>query len=759
MVYQNEKEYPHIEYKMKFDKFTIFLLLLGLLVIISLVMNFRSLRPLESFVNFQNQPAAGTAVYIPQYSANSTHTVTSLYDNMYFDSKNGSLLEVFAPACASGCDTTGKNITYLSIASRDARGITAMPTFLDANGNIKPYDSPQSKNTTLEPLYNQYVYTTSCMNTNIYQVIYVSWNKDTYLHIIDLSASLTTGTNVKTIHMNANGFVDAQSTFTPTTLQPYSSPVSTFVPNAAGSLSTTSVSGYGASLLQLGKDSTNNDVYYDVANGHIVLKNGSTFNVYNRVGYTVHNLQQPSTPWNSITKTNTFTINDTPGLSIIVSAHNNDTVINMLIPVGNKYKLIYTYRFNKTGIVLSAANDSDRNGPAPTVAASGSGSVPGATTPAGSIDISGSSNVCGDDLSCKWYWYFNTIAQKNGNGDTYFSDDYFLKTEAVPPVCPQCPQCPSAGGVCNNCGGSGGCGTAITTAPATSDPVCTQCPQCPSAGGVCNNCGGSGGCGTAITTAPATSAPGLPAGAIKDNSGNVYIPTTDSSGNVRYKLFSDQSAANASTTLYYIPTGVKCPPGAVAIKGDGMGNFTFVDKEGKFLSTADPNTFGGVASLTVLFAGSIANNLLSTTSDLAKDTATGAVGLAKDTVGGAVGLAKDTVGGAVGLAKDTVGGAVGLAKDTVGGAVGLLKDVGSGITGLGRGLDVRSDIQGQNGVITVNNNVASTGSSLGYTPIGSKTIGSVPGQTQIDNYSYYGALQSKGGNYMPVTADFSAFRK
>jgi hypothetical protein len=544
--------------------------------------------------------------------------------------------------------------------------------------------------------------------------------------------------------MNANGFVDAQSTFTPTTLQPYSSPVSTFVPNAAGSLSTTSVSVYGASLLQLGKDSTNNDVYYDVANGHIVLKNGSTFNVYNRGGSTIQNLAQPSTPWNSLTKTNTFTINDTPGLSIIVSAHNNDTVINMLIPVGNKYKLIYTYRFNKTGIVLTAANDSDRNGPAPTVAASGSGSVPGATTPAGSIDTSGSSNVCGDDLSCKWYWYFNTIAQKNGNGDTYFSDDYFLKTEAVPPVCP-------------------------------------QCPQCPSAGGVCNNCGGSGGCGTAITTAPATSAPGLPAGAIKDNSGNVYIPTTDSSGNVRYKLFSDQSAANASTTLYYIPTGVKCPPGAVAIKGDGMGNFTFVDKEGKFLSTADPNTFGGVASLTVLFAGSIANNLLSTTSDLAKgagsgavsfveksasgvggfakDTATGAVGLAKDTVGGAVGLAKDTVGGAVGLAKDTVGGAVGLAKDTVGGAVGLLKDVGSGITGLGRGLDVRSDIQGQNGVITVNNNVASTGSSLGYTPIGSKTIGSVPGQTQIDNYSYYGALQSKGGNYMPVTADFSAFRK
>jgi hypothetical protein len=705
---------------MKFDNFTIFLLLLGLLVIITLVMNFRKVSPLESFVNFQNQPAAGTAVYIPQYSADSTHTVISLYDNMYFDSKNGTLLEVFAPACASGCDTTGKKITYLSVASRDARGITAMPTFIDGNGNVKPYDSPQSKNKVIEPLYNQYVYTTSCPNTNIYQLIYVSWNKNTYLHIIDLSASLTAGTNIKTIRMNENGFVDAQSNFTPTTLQPYSSPVSTFSPTAAGSLSATSVTGYGASLLKLGNDTTNNAVYYDVANGNIVFNNGGTFKVYNRGGSTIQNLAQPSTPWNSLTTTNTFTINDTPGLSIIVTAHKNDTVINMLIPNGNKYRLIYTYRFNKTGIVMSAANDSENAVAAPTVTAATSGAASATGAP---VDASGNSKVCGDDLSCKWYWYFNTIAQKNGNGDTYFSDDYFLKTEAVPPVCPQCP----------------------------------QCPQCP-AGGVCNNCGGSGGSGTTTTTAPQSGS--LPPGAIRDNSGNIFIPFTDASGNVRYVLYSGKST-QSTTNLYSIPPGANAPAGAVSIKDDGMGNFTFVDREGNFLSTANPNTFGGVVSLTALNASSIANNVVSTTADLAKGAGSGAVDFAKDAATGVGGFAKDTATGAVGLAKDTVGGAVDLAKDTVGGAVGLLKDVGSGITGLGRGLDIRtSNGTVQGGPVTVNNNIASTGSSLGYTPIGSgKTIGSVPGQTQIDNYSYYGALQSKGANYMPVTADFSAFRK
>jgi hypothetical protein len=183
-----------------------------------------------------------------------------------------------------------------------------------------------------------------------------------------------------------------------------------------------------------------------------------------------------------------------------------------------------------------------------------------------------------------------------------------------------------------------------------------------------------------------------------------------------------------------------------------LGNFTFVDREGNFLSTADPNTFGGVVSLTALNAGSIANNLVSTTADLAKGAGSGTADFIKDSASGIGGFAKDAASGAVDLAKDTVGGAVGLAKDTVGGAVGLLKDVGSGIVGLG---------DRQQGDITVNNNNVSTGSSsLGYTPFGSnRTMGIVPGQTPIDNYSYYGALQSKGGNYMPVTADFSAFRK
>jgi hypothetical protein len=647
---------------------------------------------------------------------------------MYFDVKNGSLIEVFAPACSATCDTTGKNITKINIASRDGNGITTINTTLDTNSNVQPYDSIQSINMVIQSQYRSYYYTTSCNTTNIYQLIYISWNNDTYLYIIDLSANTTAGTNIRTIYANPTGIVTSQTSTS--TLQPYTSLSSEFVSNSGSSLSANLVSGYGSPLLILGSDSLSNSVYYDVANGNIVLNigGGGGLRVYNRRGATVSNLTTPTTTWDPSQILKSSIINDITGISIVLIAYNNDTVISILKTDGDRYIPNRVYRFNKTSIVLSNANDTDRISvnitPGPT-----SGSTPGPTTApttTATTAAAGNSNVCGDELSCKWYWYFNTIAQRNGNGETYFSDDYFLKTEAVPPVCPQCPNCPSGCGVCTNCGGSGGSGTSITT----------------------------------TTEETITSSSTLPAGAIRDNSGNVFIPVRDSSGNIRYQPYSSTNASGnirSSTTkttetkYFNIPPGANAPRGAVAIKMD-LGNFTFVDREGNFLSTADPNTFGGVVSLTALNAGSIANNLVSTTADLAKGAGSGTADFIKDSASGIGGFAKDAASGAVDLAKDTVGGAVGLAKDTVGGAVGLLKDVGSGIVGLG---------DRQQGDITVNNNNVSTGSSsLGYTPFGSnRTMGIVPGQTPIDNYSYYGALQSKGGNYMPVTADFSAFRK
>lgn len=140
----------------------------------------------------------------------------------------------------------------------------------------------------------------------------------------------------------------------------------------------------------------------------------------------------------------------------------------------------------------------------------------------------------------------------------------------------------------------------------------------------------------------------------------------------------------------------------------------------------------------------------------AQDTAKGTVGLARETAQGTVGLAKEAVGGTVGLAKETVGGTIGLAKETVGGTLGLVKDAGSGLMGaFGRLAPTQIAGSSYGGGAGYSNGIG--GGSLGGGAPLYQTQGGVPG---VDPYSYYGALPSRNpGNYMPITADFSAFGK
>jgi len=724
--------------------FTIFLILLGLLVVITVGMAvYKKWIKQESFVNFQNQPQVGTKVYIPQYSTNQTSTVLSLYDNLYIDPQNGSLIEVFAPPCSSGCDTTGQNITDIIVASRDGKELTSIPTVLDGQGKVKPYPSPQSLVTSISQLYNQFIYTTSCQNTDIYQVVYVSWYSDTYIHIIDLSSSTVAGTNVQSIHLNSSGVVDTQTTYSTTTLAPFTTTQPTMaLPNNLSVLNTITDSSYTGTLTQLGSDANGNMILYDISSGNIVIKTSAGDKIYNRNGST----GSANTPLQSMSTTTTFAINDISGVSVLVSAYKNDTVVSILVPNNTVaiYKLLYSYRFNQSGYVSNAQSDVENTGvtPAPTSASTistslGNNSVSNANgSPTNSANGSpADSSVCGDDLSCKWYWYFNTIAQSK-NGVDYLSDDYFLKTEAIPPVCPQCPQCPSTGGACTTCGGNGGAGT-ITSSPATSSPA-TSSP----------------------TTNPPSSAT-LPPGAIKDNSGNTFIPYTDASGNTRYVLYSAGNSAG---------TSAEGPPG---------GNLTMVDQNGQFVTTSDPNTIGGGLAVSTMSldqlgtsafnnAGSVANNVVNTAGNVVGGTVNAATGLVGGTVNAATGLVGGTVNAATGLVSGVANTAANLVGGTIGTAADLAKDAGSGLGDRDwRGDENRwnkgwseGDKQGT-GTQQQQQQGGQAGSSLGYTPFAStsdRNFGNM-GTGPVDNYSYYGAVQSKGGNYMPVTADFSAFSK
>jgi hypothetical protein len=131
---------------------------------------------------------------------------------------------------------------------------------------------------------------------------------------------------------------------------------------------------------------------------------------------------------------------------------------------------------------------------------------------------------------------------------------------------------------------------------------------------------------------------------------------------------------------------------------------------------------------------------------LVRDAGTGTMNLVRDTASGTVEIAKDVTSGTVGLVKDAATGTVSLVRDTASGSVELLKDVGKDVVDIFGGLSR-----------PISNNAStntSTNSSNNQYNMGTRPNSSNPG---TDMTSYFGALQAKGGNYIPVTADFSRF--
>ena len=123
---------------------------------------------------------------------------------------------------------------------------------------------------------------------------------------------------------------------------------------------------------------------------------------------------------------------------------------------------------------------------------------------------------------------------------------------------------------------------------------------------------------------------------------------------------------------------------------------------------------------------------------------------AGNVVGGTVGAATNLVGGTVGAATNLVGGTIGTAAD-------LLKLTGSGLSSLLSG-DVRrvgynQSYQGPSNGYNRNNTGIYQQTNAAPSKIG--MADTVP----IDIYSYNGALQSKGTDFRPLTADFGAFSK
>jgi len=699
---------------MRIDSFTIFLIVLIVFVTIILLTNFfiqhKSCIGVESFVDFNKDGKAGEAIYIPQYSDTDTKSVLSLYDNIYYDFKNGNLIEALS-SDSGKTDTIGSSIKSINIVTRDGLAVKNITSQMpNEDGSIPPYSSSESLVKTVTPLYNQFSYKTSTDTTDNYQAFYISWNKNTYIHLVNLngkdSDGKNAGMNLKTFSFDESGLNNTSSSYNIPYLPDYTSATNQISISSGYANNQKYLNGKNI-IVEIAKcfykkdTSTDSDssskydqkiLYFDPVYGNIIIDNGTNLTVYNRK----ENGKQMTDKYDSIAfsnipSTNVFIIDDMyPVAAVIVITENSNTIISVIRPnAENKYTLLTSVRFNKNGLVNDMTSDTDTDTKAKTKTTKNDwkDNSNDLNQPP-KLDIAYESknkysDVCGDDLSCKWYWYFNTIDKKSK--DNLLSDDYFLKTEVVPPVCPQCPMCPDSG-ICANCGGNGGAG-------------------------ICN-----------VTTnqklAPSPTVPGT----FVDSSGNVFVLYTDSNGNKSYIPISRMKPDN------FIP--------ASTTSSTGTNSF-------------NPNTIGGALSTTVTGAEKLGTSAINTTGSVANKLV--------DAAGNVVDTAGNIVNKTIGTASNLVSGTIGTAAD-------LAKGVGSGIMQLGSGNrnNVGNNIGTRVGTNVGNNIGTNVGTSVGTSvgsPISDKTFGNIPGQTSVDNYSYYGALQSKGSSYMPVTADFSSFRK
>jgi hypothetical protein len=250
-------------------------------------------------------------------------------------------------------------------------------------------------------------------------------------------------------------------------------------------------------------------------------------------------------------------------------------------------------------------------------------------------------------------------------------------------------------------------------------PVCPTCPNCPNSG-TCTNCGGRGGSGTLGgdgTTISGGSGTGGGEGGLPSN--------LTLSGHGGYATSANPDTLGGATTIQTMEF----------IKGT------------ENLAKTAAGSLGNVVNT----AGDIVKGAGTGTADVLKSAGSGASNLLSSGASGVSGFIKDAASGIAGFTKDAVGGAVGLAKDTVGGAIDLAKDAGSVFS--------RNDGSGgqtQSSAYGVYN--PQTGQTTSSPPQYGQQQGSL-GNTKsaIDPYSYNGALVSKPSNFIPVTADFSAF--
>jgi hypothetical protein len=422
----------------------------------------------EGFISYLN--GAGNFSLQKVNAYDNVNNIYKLYDDIFYDNRNGNVVIVTASPYASGADETDRSVSSIDVVPRKLN-----PAYSYVKGSdtaILSQRSEESKISTIESLDTAW-FVKGVNSKN--QLNYITWGNDTYLYVMDLTNSGVAGNTVAGNTSVEGNTVASSGSYSPSVAAYFNGSMKQSTNTLSETISLKPTFTYTSD----GKDKTNivvdfydkvktayqlvSGVWFDYKNGNLLVHSGlgtdKKLDVYARGSKT------PSYTYNAVPQGNTtpasqvsfsqssvapYFIQDGKGEHTIMYWANGDNTIlivykNVLESNGTVMARSFS-RFTQEGLHTSSGKGTDDKGTDKDTTDKGTDTE---------IKIDGENQDILDAFA-RWYIYFNTNAV--GSGD---SSDYLLKTQIVPPVCPACPGCQ---GVCTDCGGKGGSGTKTTDA-------------------------------------------------------------------------------------------------------------------------------------------------------------------------------------------------------------------------------------------------------------------------------------------------------
>lgn len=429
------------------------MLFLLLLIVLVISITFGNMFNLEGFISFGYSNNSMDDMQIPQYSS---AYVNKLYDNVFYDPKNGNLIEV--DGITYGNAVTGNTVSTLYVTPRTNPNQTFQYNVSDVTTST--VDLSTTSNTASS--FSSFMYPTQGANTDKYSVFYIPFGTDTLVHIIDNTTKINVGTF---------GYVNGSMSQNPIT--------STI---SLGTYSSDTDSNNDKMIQETYYDSSNKvyqvskNVRYDISNARLVVKNSATSNdltIYDRYGtsttVTASGYSGSQTGVSSVSLHSWVATDSLANQMILYIGFGKKTVV-ALIKYTTQFELVNIRRFDSTGVyngngtIISTtallagstlSNSSDNS--SSTSTGTSTSTITGTSSSLITTTRTGN-DLSGNDLTD----FFKLYSLWKSNPNNEYSQDYVLKSSIVPPVCPSCPSCPSScnqSGVCTNCGGQGGSGT------------------------------------------------------------------------------------------------------------------------------------------------------------------------------------------------------------------------------------------------------------------------------------------------------------